>query len=145
MTFSNKNKLVGGWTNPSVKYESNWESSSGRGENKRYLKKTTQVIMQYILGKSSLYNPLIRSALTIDLAKWNKISPLMRSFHQPRFAWNSRDPISLSSGLLFPSSRWWHKEPTTLMFRGYNPYFWGFKPSCFHGFGVRECIYYTSI
>ena len=26
--------LAGGWTNPSEKYESNWESSPNRGENK---------------------------------------------------------------------------------------------------------------
>ena len=30
--------LVGGWTNPSEKYESKWESSPNRGENKTYLK-----------------------------------------------------------------------------------------------------------
>ena len=28
-------------------------------------------------------------------------------------------------------------EPTTLFFRGYNPYFWGLKPSFFMGFGVQ--------
>ena len=30
--------LVGGWTNPFETYESKWESSPGRGENKKYLK-----------------------------------------------------------------------------------------------------------
>ena len=30
--------LVGGWTNPFEKYESNWESSPNRGENTKYLK-----------------------------------------------------------------------------------------------------------
>ena len=30
--------LGGGWTNPFEKYESNWKSSSNRGENKKYLK-----------------------------------------------------------------------------------------------------------
>ena len=30
--------LVGGWTTPFEKYKSNWESSPGRGENKKYLK-----------------------------------------------------------------------------------------------------------
>ena len=30
--------LVGGWTNPSEKYQSNWKSSPKRGENKNYLK-----------------------------------------------------------------------------------------------------------
>ena len=30
--------LVGGWTNTIEKYESKWESSPGRGENKTYLK-----------------------------------------------------------------------------------------------------------
>ena len=33
-----RQKLVGGWTNPSEKYESKWESFPNRGENKKYLK-----------------------------------------------------------------------------------------------------------
>ena len=30
--------LVGGWTNPSEEYSSNWKSPANRGENKTYLK-----------------------------------------------------------------------------------------------------------
>ena len=36
--------LVGGWTNPSEKYESKWESSTNRGENKKCLKPPAIVI-----------------------------------------------------------------------------------------------------
>ena len=36
--------LVGGWTNPSEKYESKWESLPGRGENEKCLKPPTSFI-----------------------------------------------------------------------------------------------------
>ena len=37
--------LVGGWTNPSEKYWSKWESSPNRGENKTYLNTTNQYVL----------------------------------------------------------------------------------------------------
>ena len=39
-----KPNLVGGWTNPFEKYESKWESSPNRGENKKHLKPPTSKV-----------------------------------------------------------------------------------------------------
>ena len=41
--------LVGGFK-PSEKYQSNWESSSNRGENKKYLKPPPRIYLNYMNG-----------------------------------------------------------------------------------------------
>ena len=45
--------LVGGWTNPSEKYESKWESSPGRGENEKCLKPPTSFIWSSAMSSCS--------------------------------------------------------------------------------------------
>ena len=48
---SKKHHLVGGWTNPSEKYESSkWQSSPNRGENKKYLKPPSRLAPHFVLN-----------------------------------------------------------------------------------------------
>ena len=56
---------------------------------------------------------------------------------------NRRFPVSKNVRGYVPSKKkhhWYHAwEPTTFIFRGYNPYvYWGFKTFIFYGFGVQS-------
>ena len=50
--FIHNNLPLGGF-NPSEKYESKWESSPGRGENKKYLKPPPSYVSMIICGQTS--------------------------------------------------------------------------------------------
>ena len=53
MSQIGQNYLVGGWTNPSEKYQSKWESSPNRGENQKIVETTTQLSTRFLVKTSS--------------------------------------------------------------------------------------------
>ena len=56
--------LAGGWTNPLEKYESKWESSPNKGENKQYLKPPSRHVHSILATPVTFEIPMFPGEMT---------------------------------------------------------------------------------
>ena len=90
--------LVGGWTNPSEKYSSKWESSPNRGENKKYLKPPPSYIWLTFMVNVGKYASPMDPVGTVSMNVWRVCHFQITSIHHFPYCSNTNynRPMSCS-------------------------------------------------